>query len=503
MNRMHISTINKKITALALFLTLGTGCFFAQNAENGVPMEGIEANTSLVDENTADTVLTEDDTGDELYKRNFLVAGGSLFLPNLVIGGWNRFVSQSSWAKVDFDDVIHFYESEWSWDEDWYWTNFVLHPYQGALTYMGVRSANFTPYESILWSTASSLIWEYFFETNSPSINDLVYTSIGAFPLGEMLFRLSYNMQNVWSPLRFVANPMRLFTDPAMRGKTNIPKGNVTELSLRSGIGTEIGKTWAASEYESITELYPAFVSVFMDVVYGDPYENDSNIPYSQFELSFGGILGMPSGYGYKDLEEQLMYEISILSNGMIFARSLETGDNIRTTIGMVFDYDFIWQSFQEVSALSPGFAIKQQILFPSSTLSWQLHLDALLLGTTDFYYYRRGQFDDVLSYRSYSYTVGAETVGNIKWESKNGHILFFDSHTYVMYDLENQISGEMSSGLELFTICQLNYEYNIFRNISLGLGNSIYLKYAAYKDLPSLFASMYKGQVYTRIKIK
>ncbi|MBR6296059.1 MAG: DUF3943 domain-containing protein [Treponema sp.] len=487
---MKTISFKRRFLILPLILMIGTGSVFAQDSE-------------AEDKDTELVFTMENESEEQTYKRNFLVAGGALIFPNMVIGAWNRFIIKSSWAQVGFDDLTHFYEHKWAWDEDWYWTNFVLHPYQGALTYMGARSANFTPWESILWATASSVIWEYFFETNAPSINDLIYTSVGAFPLGEMLFRLSYSLQNVWSPLRFLANPVRLFTDPTMRGKTNVPKGNVTELSFKFGVGTEIGKTWADSEHESIKEQYPAFLSAFMDIVYGNPYGNDSNIPYSQFELSFGGNIGLPSGYGYKELEEKLMYEVKILSNGMILARSVEGKDNVSTTIGIVLDYDFIWQSFQELSTISPGFAIKQQIEFPASTLSWQFHLDATLLGTTDFYYYRRRQFDDYLSYRSYSYAIGAESVGKIEWKSQNGHKISFDAHSYLMYDMANQTYGEMSSGLEIFSLCQLDYEYRIAKNISLGLSNNVYLKYATYKDLPSIFATMYKGQVYTRVWVR
>ncbi len=502
---MMITKFYKNIFAAILILTLFQPVLFAQ--------EKLSKTDDCIEENIFDTYsdkenLDEDfsseiNTEPTVYKRNFLVATGALLFPNMVIGGWNRIMVRAGWTQVTFDYILHFYEHPWQWDGDWFWTNFVLHPYQGGLTYMGTRSANFSPIESMLWATVSSVMWEYFFETNLPSINDLIYTSIGAFPLGEMLFRLSYSLQNVWSPLRFLGNPVRLFTDPAMRGKTNLPKGNVTELSFRFGTGTEIGKTWANSEYESILEQYPAFVSAFMNVVYGTPYGNDSNIPYSQFELSFGGSIGFPSGYGYKDLETEMMYEVNLLSNGMIFARSLESQENIRTTIGMVFDYDFIWQSFFDFSTLSPGFAIKQQITFPESTLSWQFHLDAILLGTTDFYYYRRRQFENYRSYRAYCFTIGAESVGLIEWENKSGHKIGFDIHSYLMYDMENQIDGKMSPGLETFAICQLNYEYNIANKLSLGLANSLYLKYATYRDSPPIFAMMYKGDVYTRIKVK
>ena len=306
---------------------------------------------------------TEEAEEEEIvYKRNFPVALSAVVLPNLVIGGWNRFVIRSGWAQVSWEDEIsHFYEREQAWDRDWYWTNFVLHPYQGSLTYMGARAANFNQLESTVFATASSFLWEYFFETNAPSKNDLIYTSIGALPVGEMLYRLSYSTQKVWSPLRFACTPTRLYTDPIMGKKSRPYSGTIEEFSLATGIGSAIGKTFPKEKYDPLKEFYPGHLAFDIKVIYNDPYTHDSNDPFSQFELSAGGKIGTGCGEGYKDVEEKVFHDISILSNGMLFARNPDWGEKSDTSIGLVLDYDFVWNSFFEFTSLAPGFAIKQK----------------------------------------------------------------------------------------------------------------------------------------------
>ena len=454
-------------------------------------------------ESSPEVLFDSESQSEPVYKRNFLVALTSLVVPNAVIGSWNRFVSQSSWAQVSFEYACHFYEHECSWDDDWYWTNFVLHPYQGSLSYMGARAANFTPYESIIFSTISSLSWEYFYELNAPSINDMIYTSIGAFPVGEMLYRLSYSLQKLWSPSRFIADPIRLYSDPLMRNKTRAPEGDVTELSIKFSSGTQYGKTIALQSNQRTSELYPVHGGAELYVLYGNPYGHSSNTPYDQFEMNFGFKLGPGNGYGYKDLEQVLNYDIHLVTNGMLLSRAVDWGENRDTTIGLVFDYDFMWQSFYDISSLSPGFAIKQKIHNERSSFEWQTHFDVLLLGTTDFYYYRRNILDDPLAYRSYSYTMGGEFVGGFKFAHQNGQALSANVHSYAMYLLPSQITGEMSTGLELMSVCKLNYDIHLVKQLYIGLGDSFFCKNSFYDDLPNLFAFMNEAEIYAKIQLK
>lgn len=51
------------------------------------------------------------------------------------------------------------------------------------------------------------------------------------------------------------------------------------------------------------------------------------------------------------------------ICNGMLFSRSLQWGRNAETSLGIVFDYDYIRDSFVELSAMAVGFGLNQLYL--------------------------------------------------------------------------------------------------------------------------------------------
>lgn len=438
---------------------------------------------------------------EEDFKVSYLTGFSSAVVPLLVIGSWNRWVSKSSWAQVSWDHASHFYEHEFEWDRDWYWTNFVLHPYQGSLAYMGARNANFNAFQSTAVAFLSSAIWEYFFETNAPSKNDMFYTSIGGFALGEMLHRLSIEGSNLWKPLGYLINPTRLYTDLTTGHKPAGYIGNIADLSIRAYANAAYGFTTPEKNYSKLDETYPGFFGVELNVEYGDTYTHDSNTPYSQFELQFGGGVGAPSGEGFKEAETKIGYNIHIFSDGMLWARELETGEKTDTSVGFIFDYDFIWQNFFNFTSLAPGVAIKHRINFDKSKMCFQLHADGIILGTTDFFYYRRNYVTQEDLHAPYSYTTGAELVGKWKWIFDKGSIIDFALHSYFMYDFYNQLQEKSSVGWEFINYATLNYEMPVSRQVYLGLENTLYMKKSLYKDYPNVFSFMYGAGFYTKIR--
>lgn len=503
--------IRKKLLLCAMAVSFCLPyCFFAQTSslenktnyvvvEDSIPVESPVSDVESSEPESVTPNLLSDDYDNSDTKKHYFVALGSIFIPNFIIGSWNRYACNQSWAQVSWNDVTHFYDRIQSWDRDWYWTNFVLHPYQGSFSYMGARAANMNMFEAALVSTASSYMWEYFFETNSPSKNDLVYTPIGGFAVGEMLYRLSLEADQLGKFWGYVINPMRLYTEPILGHRPNGPTGNIYEISMKLSLGAaKTHTTFADDSIFSDSELFPVFMAPEFTVIYNDPYGHDSNSPFSQFELTMGGSFGKGSGVGVNSTEQNILYSIDIFSNGMFWSRSPDFGENRDTTIGFVFDYDFMWHSFMEFSSLAPGFAIKQRINYEKSCIEWQLHLDANLLGTADCYYLRRADSDT--GSRDYSYNIGGELVAKWRWLSNSGHMLDFDLHAYAMYDFYNQVTEYLDNGWEFIQYLTLNYELPVSKAVRLGLGNNLYMKEALYNDFSDLFSMMYSGSVYTRI---
>lgn len=85
----------------------------------------------------------------------------------------------------------HLTDSKWVLDNDQFSVNQFLHPYGGSIYYGLARSAGLSFWESLLYSSAGSVLWEIAGETTSPSINDMIATPIGGALMGEPLFRMA------------------------------------------------------------------------------------------------------------------------------------------------------------------------------------------------------------------------------------------------------------------------------------------------------------------------
>ncbi|MBR4629977.1 MAG: DUF3943 domain-containing protein [Treponema sp.] len=454
-------------------------------------------------------------------KKHYLTAVGLVAFYNVFLCSWNRYVGGRDWAKVGPNEWNRFWEREMSWDKDWYWTNFVLHPYQGSFYYMGARASNLNKLESFALTVLGSASWEYLCETNAPSKNDMVYTTVGAFPVGEMLYRLSLEGDEISSLLGFALNPTRLWTQLFTRQKPLGTSGHIHELSLKLPMGTAFAHVNLIDydgDYDE-TEMYPIFVSPELYVVYNDPYRHDSNDPYSQFSLSFKAGAGKGSGNGadcaFAELDKNLYYNIRILSDGMMFARELDRGENKDTSIGMVMEYDFDWHSYYLLTSLAPGFAFKQRITNEDdSTFEYQTHLAAILLGTSDFYYYRR-YFDEKYSEDAkglsapYNYTIGFETKLLAKYKKKDGSNIGVNFRGYAMYDFYDQLqyleNGERGTqlGWEFIGITSFSAELALNKKVRIGLEDELYTKYGIYHNIDDVFQVMNSTSVYAKIQAK
>lgn len=100
-------------------------------------------------------------------------------------------------------------------DQDDWAINYVGHPIAGAYYYNAVRSQNATWWQSFLFSTVQSFIWEYFIEgcAEQPSIQDLIVTPVGGMALGEPAHLATMAMRRngfnfIEKVVTFIINPM-------------------------------------------------------------------------------------------------------------------------------------------------------------------------------------------------------------------------------------------------------------------------------------------------------
>ncbi len=447
-------------------------------------------------------------------KHWFTAIGGMLFF-NVGLAAYNRFILGASWAKIGPDEWKYFWLREWEFDNDWYWTNFVLHPYQGGIYYMLARNSNLNYLEASGVTALGSLFWEYLCETNLPSKNDLVYTTFGAFAVGEMLYRLSLNADEMSEIFATFINPARWWTQPLLRQKPLGTTRNIHELSLKTAIGCSNSYTHIinGSGYNyTESENFPFFFSPSLSIVYNDPYGHDSNEPYSQFDLDINLAIGKGSGVGadttYSTFDKEFMYDIRIMSDGMLFARAPKFSENTDTTLGLTLEYQFDWHQFYEISALGPGGAIKQRVRFENSNLEWQAHLALDIIGTTDYYYYHRPvvNLNGNSTPRNYSMGSGLMTILKTRYIMENGFAANFAFRGYALYDFWDQIPDDSmypATGWELIGVFEASLELPLSKIARFGLSGEMYMKRTFYNEMPDIFQMFNTLGAFVKFQLK
>ncbi len=125
----------------------------------------------------------------------------------------------TGWSSTFIADGAENLENAWTgpptWDTDWWFHNYVGHPYGGSVYYNMVRSQGASKTESFLFVALMSTQWEYLFEAvaEQPSIQDLVITPVCGWLLGEVIHKMTLSaLQNgaglLETVVLFVLNPM-------------------------------------------------------------------------------------------------------------------------------------------------------------------------------------------------------------------------------------------------------------------------------------------------------
>lgn len=225
------------------------------------------------------------------------IVNGFYELANLVRGQVTAEISPKTWwANM---------EQGWVWDLDDFVVNQVGHPYQGSNYYNTGRANGLSFWESAAVTAFGSATWEYYGETNFPSLNDLINTTLGGIALGEMFHRTAWLIRDtratgsgrLWREIgATVIDPItganRFITGDASR-VTDKPADLVpSSLTAFSSAGV----LWRGTQSSAFSATGQPFLEV--NGLYGDLMTGRSRTPYDAFSarLRFGGGAGLSEG---------------------------------------------------------------------------------------------------------------------------------------------------------------------------------------------------------------
>lgn len=231
-----------------------------------------------------------------VIRRNPWRAGLETVGINMFVWSFNRFIANEDFARINGHTIKDNFKTGPIWDTDKFSTNLLAHPYHGSLYYNAARSNGMNFWQSAPFVLGGSLMWEFFMETEPPSINDLLATTFGGIELGEITYRLS-----------------DLFIDNRTVGAERVGREILTGLisPIRSLNRLITGEAWKQSSskgrtYPSVPVNFiinagPRFLkeqsgirhnttsmNVTLRLDYGDPYDDDFYSPYEWFQLRIG-----------------------------------------------------------------------------------------------------------------------------------------------------------------------------------------------------------------------
>jgi Domain of unknown function (DUF3943) len=305
----------------------------------------------------------------------------SYIIPSVEILGYLFLLNQYDRHVTEPKDIYrttgttfwqHLTDSKWVVDNDQFSVNQFLHPYGGSLYYGLARSAGLNFWESFLYSSAGSVLWELGGEKTAPSINDMIATSIGGTFLGEPFFRManllleSGGKPGFWRELgAAVLSPPTGFNRLVFGERFDAVFPSHQPATF---MRLQVGGTLTASS-QNVSSSVKEHGAV------GD------------FTFTYG-LPGKP-GYGYTRPFDYFDFHLTAVTantleslnmRGLLLGRAYASGDSTRGVWGLFGSYDYISPQVFRVSNTALSFGTIWQ-----SWLSHSVALQGTALGGTGY----------------------------------------------------------------------------------------------------------------------
>jgi hypothetical protein len=308
----------------------------------------------------------------------------SFVIPALEILGFevglnefDRHVIDKDVYGVNWPSIHHNLTHAWVFDTDPFSTNQLMHPYAGSVYYGFARSAGLSYWESLAYTFAGSLLWEYAGETGPPSINDQITTSFGGSFLGEALFRMANLVLGTGGERPgFLRELAAAFISPPAAFNRNFLFGRFdtmypdhdpalfARMRLGGSFNTQVsdnGVSKDVSRKEVVGDL---------SLSYGLPgkpgYEYTRPFDYFHFELTASS-------------SSNSTFE-NVMIRGLLFGTEYEEGRNYRGVWGVYGSYDYISPEVFRISSTALSLGTTGQLW-----LSRTVALQGTVLGGVGF----------------------------------------------------------------------------------------------------------------------
>ena len=268
--------------------------------------------------------------------RRFALAAAELLAIEAVTWGYNRYVADQDYARISWESVRANIRTGFEFDNDKFPTNQLGHSFGGSFYFNAARSNGFTFAESALFTLAGTVLWEIAAETQGPSRNDLLNTTLGGTVTGEACHRLAQALLDDRSrgAERIGREALAGIVDP-VQFLTRLVTGELA--AVRADAGDYLRPSRFVAEVDagglhdvSSRSANPDQALFSASIRYGDPFDRAVSRPFDSFDLDVG--ISLPSSNGLTRVEIR----------GLLGGWDLDAGSTGgRHVIGVFMDFDY------------------------------------------------------------------------------------------------------------------------------------------------------------------
>jgi hypothetical protein len=361
----------------------------------------------------------------EMLAINFVASMSNEYVRN---ANFNQISPRSFWANL---------EEGWTWDDNEFQTNQLIHPFNGAAYFNAARSNGIGFWGSSAMSLAGAFVWECCGETHPMSWNDMISTGIGGIARGEFSYRISsLILDNTKQGGRRILREVGALLFDPVRGANRFISGRGTRvqgnpvdpydwrppsLGLQLNAGARI-----IGEGQSISENTNTYGFIEGTIQFGSPFWNERRRPFDRFDAD------MQLNYGDKT-------RVGLLTiRGDLASWPLGDRENPKHALAIIQDFDYINNEAYEYGGQSFGLTLFSGFGQPQGTrLVTRLtgYLTAGAAVNADYSFL--AEVPDRERFREYDYGpgVGAGLEGLV---SRKGRPFLFFGYRYTFVDVKN-----------------------------------------------------------------
>ena len=372
---------------------------------------------------------------------------------NWLTWAYNWYVQRWQWSNVSLHSWGQNIRHGFVWDNDCFLDNQLAHPYHGSFYHSSARASGYGFWAAIPFVAAGSATWELFGENITPSLNDLVNTTLGGLALGEVTYRLSSLLSEGRGRLSrelgaFALSPV---------GKA---QGLLSGREERFGAGG-IGPPGEAAVLAVGRRSEHTFVE--LTIRYGDPFASRRIRPYDAFDFR---LQVSPDATG-------IVHHLNV--SGLLARRSLSQSRKAQLALGLFqhYDYDDLAGLQSGGNSLSAALLYRRR-LGSRDQLNLVTHAEGILLGgiSADQGFYWR---------RDYDLGPGVGTRVAASWVRDGREWLRFDGRLWWLQSLHG------SNGNHLATSLRVAAALPLVSGIGVGGDVMVTTRRSVYPDAPPI----------------